>query len=185
MMEIYFIFVIFTTLFSFLFARNFIRHGYYNKLLSKNNYSIFYFVGLLTLFPKINFFNLHLTRRFIETIIFRYNKSRMSIFQFLFGISYYFFLSLHLRDKNIKISFYYILLNIIQFCAHYQIFYKKNHKLRYTHYICEFLIYLHIYNMLKTNILKYNLFYLALFIFVTVYDRERMSFRNIFRKKKI
>ena len=150
-----------------------ILHGHIKKGMSKNFFIFFYINCLIFNFfiKNFNLYLLHILRRAIECLIFRYNHSKMNYIQFIHGIIYYIFLSLHLRDiEGINLPVF-ILLNVFQTLTHILVFRYK--RFVYSHYFSEFLIYLYLFYIKKSKELFYNTIYLIIFILTSIINRNK------------
>lgn len=140
----------------------------------KNFFPIFYAIGIFIkiFFNNNSYFLIHLIRRFVESFfLFRYSiDSKMNIFHFLLGISYYVVISSYIfSKKNIFIPNSFIIFNILQFFAHYQIFRKKRFRSFYIHYLCELGIYYSLYwGNKKDLILFLNFIWVLTFFLIEI-----------------
>lgn len=170
------------TILCHLFAPSLVMHGHTNSMLSKNMFFIFYLSGILYMVFRWKFsvYILLLIRRLIECYLFRYRRSRMNILQFIVGISYYIILSDHIMNHDLKLTFPFLCLNMLQFIAHYFVFKRK-----YTliHYITELLIYFYIFLQIRTFVLFLNLLWIITFIMITLSTRRFFS-RRVSRKHR-
>lgn len=151
---------------------NLVDHGRIKNGISKNCFIYFYIFCLIfnISIGSVNFFLIHVTRRIFECLIFRYQSGKMSFLHLIHGFIYYIFLSIHLRHvKNINLHIF-IVLNLFHFISHYVVF--KMRKYPYLHYLGEFLIYLYLYRSIKSTELLCNLFYVSIFILVSIRNRR-------------
>lgn len=156
---------------SFIFTRPLTLHGRISSGISKNYFVLFYIYGLiLNIVLNINLYAIHLLRRSIECTFLKYKKSKMTLLQLIHGFIYYSFVVFHLKDKEFKNRFVFILLNLAQSFYHTKIFRYKT--MTYNHYYAEFLIYLYIFNEVRTIEMFFNLCYVLSFIIVTKINRK-------------
>jgi hypothetical protein len=151
---------------------NLVDHGRVKEGISKNYFIYLYIFSLVfnIVIGSLNFYLIHVIRRIFECLIFRYQSSKMSFLHLIHGFIYYLFLSIHLRHaKNISLHIF-ICLNLFHFLTHYTVF--KMRKYSYSHYLGEFLIYFYLYRTLKSIELLCNIFYLIIFILVSVRKRR-------------
>lgn len=168
----YFVLLPNLVLVSHVFVNDLTKHGYISTGISKNNYKYFYLYGLLLflLLSPCNLYSVHLGRRLVETLIFRYSRrNKMSLLQFVHGIIYYTFLCLHLKDKSISHGRLFIVLNAIHSLSHYYVFIKK--RFAYSHYIAEAMIYTALFWDIGTLQLLFNLLYVISFVFSSIKNR--------------
>lgn len=158
------------------YANSLVRHGYTDKWLSKNYFLYFYLFATLLFLVKSNVYNIylvHLIRRCVESVIFRYsNRNRMSVIQFATSFVYYYFLVMNLVDKKINTkSFMYA--NLLQFIMHYCI--NKKFYFVYGHYYCEVLIYLIIFVNVRNLFSGLNLIWVITYCYISISNRKSMS----------
>lgn len=153
--------------------RTIIYHGYTQKLLNKNLFFCFYCYGLYLTLGKNHIFSLHLARRLIETLIFRYsNKNRMSVAQFISGLLYYYFIVHNvLYVKIFTIPF--IFVNVLQLIAHYRVFVMKINSFK--HYYSEILIYFVVFMSSCNIFFLLNFIWVCVYVRVTIVNRDRMK----------
>lgn len=173
--EIFLIFLILSTIFSYKYLNSLTTHGYTNKKLSKNLFSFFYlfaiFLYLITS-KRTNIYILHLCRRFVETLIFKYSKyNKMSLLQFIVPFFYYYFIVINIVDKEIE-NIFFILFNITQFIVHWMIHNKLYQG--YGHYFCEFMIYLVIFANVKNCFFFLNLIWIIIYSYITIQNRRKL-----------
>jgi hypothetical protein len=154
-----------------------LRHGRGCSGVSKNIFKYFYFFGLMVFIPLYsvspvaNLFWVHLLRRFVECMIFRYSgNSRMNYFQVLHGFLYFLLISVHLSDKEMTCKIPFILLNVVQFLAHWYVFTHKEH-LFYLHYLAEVAIYVLLAFDIGTTLLLLNSIYVMIFAYMSIADK--------------
>lgn len=160
----------------FLFSfTSFVDHGYIKLGFTKNFFILLYLFAIILHFflHTINFYMIHLLRRFFECFLFRYKNSKMSFLQLLHGIIYYFFISLHLSSKKIIYINVWICLNIVHTITHYFVFKKR--KFLYSHYFIELCIYFYLYIEFRSVELLFNLWYLIIFILITLKNRIKVE----------
>jgi hypothetical protein len=174
----YFLVLISSTIFLFLFAQHMTMHGHLKGRFSKNSFRYFYGFAVLFYFfysSTPNVFLFLIARRFIESCVFVYcERSRMSLPQMGVGFSYYTVLTVHLHDKEIEPKYVFIILNLFQAGSHYLVFKRKIYVLRYSHYLCEFIIYLFLFFVIRSWVLFLNLMWIITFVSITIYNREKI-----------
>lgn len=170
---LYFFCLIPSTILIYLIKPSLCHHGHTNSLLSKNLFFFFYLTGIIFFIwkQKFSFYLIHLSRRLLETIFFPYKKSRMNILHFILGISYYLILSYHFCHYSLKLTKTFLFLNFLQFLTHFK---RTN-----SHYLIEFLLYLHLFLKIRTFTLFLNLFWIAIFIYITLRLRYIQEIREL------
>lgn len=174
---IFYILIISSTIFLYVVCPKILIHGHTDSLLSKNLYITFYVVSIIYFYlrAKWSFFIIHLVRRSVECLLFRYKTSKMNILQYIFGILYYIVLSHYLSKINLRITKTFLFLNCTQFVSHYMVFRRK---WKYLHYISEIFIHLHIFMKIRSFVLMLNTIWVILFVIVTIRLRKIAENKN-------
>lgn len=158
------------------YAKSMVTHGYTDKWIGKNCFSLFYLFAILLYIAKAKNYNLyilHLTRRFVESLLYRYSaKNRMSILQLLTSFIYYYFMVMNLIDESINCKAF-IYANVLQGIVHYSI-YKKFYFV-YAHYYCEIMIYLVVFVSVRSLFCALNLVWVVVYTYITISNRRQAN----------
>lgn len=154
-----------------------IAHGYTNKMVSKNLFALFYLFGLFLIRNNTNHtYTIHLARRLLETLIFRYtSKNRMSVLQFATGMAYYYFIIYNITGVEI-IKAPFIAWNVLQFIAHYCIFIRGYNI--YAHYYCEIGLYATVFISSGSVFFFLNMVWICVYTYVSVANRKLVDRKN-------
>ncbi|KHN69469.1 ATP-binding protein [Ordospora colligata] len=185
--DVYLIVLPFGTLFLYAFANEATKHGYIAGGISKNYFKYFYLYGVVlsVILPIENMYRIHLFRRLIETVVFKYSsRSRMRLIHFIHGMAYYTCMCLHMHGKTIMHTKMFLLLNIAHFAAHYCVFVRKQYI--YSHYAIELMIHMHLWMEIRSMQLLFNLAYAVVFVGVSIANREALKNRKyvLYKSKK-